>query len=225
MKLMSTNQLGQEDNTTIVTYGLSGSGKAFAISTIEGPCLILSAEAGLRSLADFDIPAVEIEHPGQLMDILRWLAESKEAEQYTWVCLDSISEIAEQILIVEKRANKDGRKAYGEMAAKTTEVIRAFRDLKKCVYMTAKLDRVKDEFSGGLVCAPDMPGQRMRGQLPYLVDHVFALQARKDAEGNIKRYFQTVGDEKFVAKSRGGRLKQFVPPNLTRINNLLKGVE
>ena len=168
MQLISTNQLGREDNTTIVAYGLSGTGKTYAISTIEEPCLILSAEAGLRSLADFDFPAVEIEHPGQLMDILKWLASSKEAEQYTWVCLDSISEIAEQILIVEKRANKDGRKAYGEMAVKVTEVIRGFRDLKKCVYMTAKLDRVKDDFSGGLVCAPDMPGQRMRGQLPYL---------------------------------------------------------
>ena len=149
MKLISTNQLGQEDNTTIVAYGLSGTGKTYAISTIEEPCLILSAEAGLRSLADFDFPAVEIEHPGQLMDILKWLASSKEAEQYTWVCLDSISEIAEQILIVEKRANKDGRKAYGEMAVKVTEVIRGFRDLKKCVYMTAKLDRVKDDLVSG----------------------------------------------------------------------------
>ena len=225
MKLISTNQLGREDNTSILGYGPSGAGKTFAISTIEEPCLILSAEAGLRSLADFDIPAVEIEHPGQLVDVLNWLASSKEAEQYTWVCLDSISEIAEQILAVELKANKDGRKAYGEMATKTTSIVRAFRDLKKCVYMTAKQERVKDEFTGGLVCAPDMPGQRMRQQLPYLVDHVFALQARKDAEGKIQRYFQTMGDEKFVAKSRGGRLKQFVPPNLTRINNLLKGVE
>ena len=225
MQLISTNQLGREDNTTIVAYGLSGTGKTYAISTIEEPCLILSAEAGLRSLADFDFPAVEIEHPGQLMDILKWLASSKEAEQYTWGCRDSISEIAEQILIVEKRANKDGRKAYGEMAVKVTEVIRGFRDLKKCVYMTAKLDRVKDDFSGGLVCAPDMPGQRMRGQLPYLVDHVFALQAQKDTAGKIRRLFQTQGDEKFIAKTRGGKLKQFVPPNLTRINNLLKGVE
>tara|TARA_R100001530_G_scaffold132423_1_gene104844 strand:- start:840 stop:1517 length:678 start_codon:yes stop_codon:yes gene_type:complete len=225
MKLISTNQLGQEDNTSMVVYGPSGSGKTYAISTIKEPCLILSAEAGLRSLADFDYPAVEIEHPGQLMDILNWLASSKEAEEYTWVCLDSISEIAEQILNVELKANKDGRKAYGEMNVKTTAIVRAFRDLKKCVYMTAKQERVKDEFTGGLVCAPDMPGQRMRQQLPYLVDHVFALQAHKDAEGRIRRHFQTQGDEKFVAKTRGGRLKQFVPPDLTRINNLLKGVE
>ena len=159
------------------------------------------------------------------MDVLKWLASSKEAEEYTWVCLDSISEIAEQILNVELKANKDGRKAYGEMNVKTTAIVRAFRDLKKCVYMTAKQERVKDEFTGGLVCAPDMPGQRMRQQLPYLVDHVFALQAHKDAEGKIRRHFQTQGDEKFVAKTRGGRLKQFVPPDLTRINNLLKGVE
>jgi hypothetical protein len=225
MKLISTNKLGQEDNTSMVVYGPSGSGKTYAISTIKEPCLILSAEAGLRSLADFDYPAVEIEHPGQLMDILNWLASSKEAEEYTWVCLDSISEIAEQILNVELKANKDGRKAYGEMNVKTTAIVRAFRDLKKCVYMTAKQERVKDEFTGGLVCAPDMPGQRMRQQLPYLVDHVFALQAHKDAEGRIRRHFQTQGDEKFVAKTRGGRLKQFVPPDLTRINNLLKGVE
>ena len=61
--------------------------------------------------------------------------------------------------------------------------------------------------------------------MPYLVDHVFALQARKDSEGMVQRYFQTVGDEKFTAKNRGGRLKQFMPPNLTLINNLLKGVE
>ena len=135
-------------------------------------------------------------------------------QKYDWVCLDSLSEVAECCLSAEKEKTKDPRKAYGELSDIMMRLVRSFRDLPKNVYMSAKQSKVKDEMTGGFYYGPSAPGQQLGIALPYLFDEILALHNWKDSEGNIQSALQTRRDAQYEAKDRSGRLDLAEPPNL-----------
>jgi len=217
-KLTTTRDAAVANGIKVCVYGQSGSGKTRLCATTGAPTVIISAEAGLLSLRDNDIPVIEVQSIADVHDAYRFLSESADARDFQWVCLDSVSEIAEVVLANEKAATKDPRKAYGELADRMMELLRAFRDIPgRNVYMSAKLDRQKDDVTGAMLYTPSMPGQRLGQQLPYLFDFLFALRAEKDAEGNISRWLQCSGDTQYVAKDRSGALDTFEPADLAAI--------
>ena len=199
----------------IVTYGQAGSGKTTLIKTLPTP-VIISAEGGLLSLSDFDIPFIEINSMDSLKEAFVWASESAEAANFESVAIDSISEIAEVVLSYEKRVNKDGRAAYGEMQVQVIEIMRAFRDLKKHVYFSAKCEKSQDE-TGRILYSPSMPGNKLAQQIPYLVDEVFALRVEKDAEGVTQRALMCDSDGLWLAKDRSGKLSPWEAPDLSEI--------
>lgn len=205
----------------LLVYGQAGTGKTTLITTLPSP-VILSAEAGLLSIAHADIPFISIDSMSTLQDAFSWLTSSDEAKQFQSVALDSISEIAEVILTAEKAKAKDPRQAYGEMQDKMAGVIRAFRDLPgKHVYMTAKLERSQDEM-GRLLYSPSMPGQKTGQSLPYFFDEVLALRCEKDSEGKSVRALLCQTDGLWQAKDRSGRLEQWEAPDLGKIINKIE---
>jgi phage nucleotide-binding protein len=189
----------------VLVYGESGSGKTFLTSTLENP-VVLSVEAGLLSLHAHEIQFVEIKDLEQLREAYAWALESKEAQQFPTVVLDSISEIAEVVLIAEKKKTKDPRAAYGEMQSTMAELVRAFRDLpKRNVYMSAKVEKQQDDL-GRLLYSASMPGVKAGQALPYHFDEVFALRVERDAEGKPQRGLQCNSDGLWMAKDRSGKL-------------------
>jgi hypothetical protein len=64
-----------------------------------------------------------------------------------------------------------------------------------------------------------MPGKVLPFNLPYLVDEVFCMRLNRDGS----RYLQTVGDRKYVAKDRSGKLSPQEDPNITSIFNKIRG--
>lgn len=198
----------------VLVHAPAGSGKTRLCGTTGGKPLIISAESGLLSLRGQDIDVAEITSMADLQEVYLMLTKDTK---YDWVCLDSISEIAEVVLSSEKGKTKDPRAAYGEMQNIMTALIRSFRDLPKNVYMSAKQDKVKDDVTGGLIFGPSAPGQKIPVALPYFFDEVFALHSWKDAEGKIQRALQTQGDAQYVAKDRSGSLDLAEPPDLGAI--------
>lgn len=218
IRLTTTRQSAQLNGLKILVYGQSGAGKTRLISTADATPLIISAEAGLLSLRDTDFPVIEVSSIDDVHEAYRFVTESAEAKPFDWICLDSISEIAEVVLAAEKRATKDPRQAYGALQDAMGGLIRAFRDLAgKNVYFSAKMERIKDEQTGGVMYAPSMPGQRLGQQLPYWFDETFCLRVEKGPEGDLQRWLQTAGDFNFVAKDRSGALAPFEAPNLAAI--------
>jgi len=190
----------------LLVYGQAGAGKTSLIPTLPTP-VILSAEGGLLSIADTNLPFIEITSMAELQEAYKWLTSSAEAGEFQSVALDSISEIAEVVLNAEKKINKDPRAAYGAMQEQMADVIRAFRDLPgKHVYMSAKLEKTQDEM-GRVLYAPSMPGNKTGQSLPYFFDEVLALRVEKDAEGNTRRALMTDGDGLWLAKDRSGKLE------------------
>ena len=215
LKLTSTAAIVQKVN--ILCYGESGTGKTYMMQTADKP-LILSAEKGLLSLADVDLPVYEIKSRDQLNEAYDWLSGSKEAkDKYDVICIDSISEVAEMLLAEEKEATKDGRAAYGNMADLMTVTIRAYRDLPFHTYFTAKLKKVVDEATGVTSFMPSVPGQMLLNNLPYLFDEVLRLDIGKLKGGQKYRFLDTVGDRRYIAKDRSGRLSAKEEPNLHKL--------
>ena len=200
----------------LLVYANAGAGKTSLIPTLPNP-IVLSAEAGLLSIADADVPFVEVSSYESLMEAYAWLTQSAEAKGFDSVALDSISEIAEVVLNYEKKIAKDPRAAYGAMQEQMTDLIRAFRDLpEKHVYFTAKCEKSADE-TGRLLYAPSMPGNKTGQQLPYFFDEVLALRVEKDADGNPQRALMCDSDGIWQAKDRSGKLSTWEAPDLGAI--------
>lgn len=218
IRLTTTREAAQLNGLKVCVYGASGSGKTVLTSTTGEPTVIISAEAGLLSLRDLDIPVIEVATIADVHDAYRFIAESADARDFRWVCLDSVSEIAEVVLSAEKKLTKDPRAAYGALQEQMSDLLRAFRDLPgRNVYMSAKLDRQKDELTGAMLYQPSMPGQRLGQALPYLFDELLVLRVEKDAEGAPSRWLQTGADLQYVAKDRSGTLDQYEPPDLSAL--------
>jgi hypothetical protein len=206
----------------LLVYGQAGAGKTSLIPTLPKP-VILSAEGGLLSIADTNLPFIEITSMDELREAYKWLASSAESREFESVALDSISEIAEVVLNAEKKINKDPRAAYGAMQEQMADIIRGFRDLPgKHVYMSAKLEKTQDEM-GRVLYAPSMPGNKTGQSLPYFFDEVLALRVEKDAEGNTRRALMTDGDGLWLAKDRSGKLEVWEDADLGDIIKKIGG--
>ena len=215
INLKSTGSLSA-NGVKLLVYGQAGAGKTSLVKTLPKP-IVLSAEGGLLSIQDADIPYIEIGSMDDLREAFTWCKDSKEAQAFETVALDSISEVAEVVLAHELKKNKDGRAAYGEMNTTMTELIRAFRDLPgKHVYFSAKLEKSQDEM-GKLLYNPGMPGKSLTQGLPYFFDEVLALRVERDAEGVTQRALMCDSDGLWLAKDRSGKLAAWEAPDLGAI--------
>ena len=213
IKLKRTGTASASSGVKMLVYGQAGAGKTSLIRTLPSP-IILSAEGGLLSIQDADLPFIEIVDMETLWEANKWLTQSQEASQFESIAIDSISEVAEVVLNAEKKATKDPRKAYGAMQEQMADIIRAFRDLPgRHVYMSAKLEKNQDEM-GRVLYAPSMPGNKTSQALPYLFDEVLALRVERDAEGVTQRALMCDSDSLWLAKDRSGKLDAWEAPDL-----------
>lgn len=210
------------DGIKVLVYGRSGMGKTVLCATAPSP-IILSAERGLLSLRHTNIPVLQIDNLEDFRQAKRWVFESAEARQFGTICLDSISEIAEQCLNNAKRTHKDPRQAYGVLIEEMETHIRDFRDLVgPNVYFSAKMEPLKDELTGIVKYTVAMPGSKLGPKMPYFFDEVFRLDVNKDAQGKEYRFLQTFPDMQYEAKDRSGALAPIEPPDLGHIFNKIR---
>lgn len=222
VNLTSTKDAAKITGLKVLVYGGAGAGKTTLCKTIPGNPIIISAEAGLLSLRDVDIPVITVNNIQDVQEAYEYLLQHPE---YDWVALDSISEIAEVVLDAAKKSAKDPRQAYGELQEKMMDLLRAFRDLPgRNVYMSCKMERQKDEQTGAMLYAPMLPGSKLGQQIPYLFDEVLCLLVEKDEQGNNQRYLKTQTDYNYIAKDRSGALHPGgEPADLSVIFNKITG--
>lgn len=221
IKLTTTRQSAQSNGVKILVYGQAGAGKTCLSATTGGNALIISAEAGLLSLRDTDIAVAEVQSMDDLMEVYELLKNNHEDfKDFDWICLDSISEIAEVVLNKAKKDHKDPRAAYGVLSEQMQDLVRAFRDLPRNVYMSAKMEKQQDQDTGRMLYQPSAPGAKIGQALPYFFDEVFVLRIEKNAEtGELERMLQTQPDFNYQAKDRSGALDYYEAPDLSVISN------
>lgn len=230
IKITSIDESIEHNGVKCLVYGMLGSGKTRLMATAAGPdspILIINSEAGLLSLQDVpaeikkNIDVVSTSTFAEMGEVYELVSKEKK---YKWLCIDSISEVAEVILANEKSTNKDPRAAYGNLADIMMGFLRAFRDLPGYnVYMSAKMTRFTDEITNRTMYWPLMPGKQLTNGIGYLFDEVFALRVETDPDGNLTRWLQTNRDVQYEAKDRSGRLSMFEPADLMTIANKING--
>lgn len=205
----------------VLVYGQAGAGKTRLSASTGGNALIISAEAGLLSLRDTDIAVAEVQSMADLMEIYDLLKSGHpDFKDFDWICIDSISEIAEVVLAQAKKDHKDPRAAYGVLSEQMQELIRGFRDLPRNVYMSAKMEKQQDQDTGRMLYQPSAPGAKIGQALPYFFDEVFVLRIEKNQEtGELERMLQTQPDFNYQAKDRSGALDYYEPADLSLIAN------
>lgn len=224
IKIKSVKEAVEDNGIKMLVHGPAGVGKTCLCATGGCPTLIISAEAGLLSIAN--APAYvevteEISSIEELEDVYDYLIGEGKGK-YELVCLDSVSEIAEVLLAEEKSKNKDARAAYGNLSERMTKIMRMFRDLPNIhVLFTCKQKRFEDNDTGIVSFVPSLPGAALTQSISYLFDEVFALRVEKDTgeEGESFDYrtLQCDRDRKYEAKDRSGNLDMFEEPNLKRL--------
>lgn len=225
MKFSNTNDV-HNNGVKALVYGIAGAGKTTLATTLPRP-IIISAENGLLSIAGSGIGVIEVENFEDLKQAYQWCVNPANQTYFDSIMLDSISEIAEQILLFAKSKVKDARLAYTDLSDRLIDIIKDFRDIKgKHVIMTAKIESAKEELTGVTKYFPSVPGNKLTQKLPYLFDEVLYLGVKTDPSTNQSfRFIQTQPDFQVAAKDRSGKLNFTEPPNLGLIINKIIGVQ
>lgn len=225
IKLQSVGDAIVSQGIKMLVMGAAGSGKTVLCSTSGADTVIMNAEAGLLSLNK------RIEETPELAKTVRvatvqtlteigelYDAFAKKQIETEWLCIDSLSEVAEVVLSAELKKFSDPRQAYGALIEQMSDLVRAFRDLSGInVVMTAKMERIKDDASGAMLYSAMLPGSKLSQQIPYWFDEVLVLRAERTEQGEIERRLQTVRDFQYDCKDRSGRLDAYEPPDLAHI--------
>lgn len=201
----------------MLVLGPPGAGKTRLCETMPNP-IILSAEGGLLSLRKANLPFIEIKNVQDFMAAWRWVESSAEARKFNSICIDSLSEIAENELRFAKSQTKDGRKAYGDTQEQVEKIVINFRNLKgPHIYFSAKQVMLKNE-QGALYPQVMMPGNNLGQGMPFHFDEVFQLVPGKTPEGQFFTALRTKGVSEWdVVKDRSGSLEEWEPPHLGEI--------
>jgi AAA domain-containing protein len=201
-----------------LVYGPPKVGKTRLMATAPAP-IIFSAEAGLLSLRTYNLPYVQIQSMAHLQECYNWTIQSREAQQFATIGLDSISEIIEVLLEYEKTRTRDPRKAYGAIIDQGLRLIRDFRDLPgRNVVLIAKQETAIDGATGYMFNQPSFPGNKLGPAVPYYPDEIFQYVVHTDPQ--TRQRFEGLrcwADGQNVAGDRSGALDQWEPPNLTHI--------
>lgn len=215
------------NSVSALVYGGAGVGKTTLAATTGDPArtLVLAAEPGLLPLRKVGVRFVEIDGPEKLHDVLEWLEKAgpRLSKGFSWVILDSISEIAERVLrAMLARPSKSGDKghgmaAYGETQGVMIDAMKRVRSLPTNTLTVAKQERFEDG-EQRLVYGPMFPGRKLASASVYEFDLVMALRVARDEQTKtVTRWLQTQADGKYEAKDRSGCLAPSEPPDLAHI--------
>jgi len=231
IKITSIKEALDNNGIKILIHSLAGCGKTVACATTGAPTLIISAEAGLLSLADAPdhIKTTVIYSIDDLEKVYDYLTLENGLRDYEWIALDSISEIAEVLLAEEKNKSKDPRQAYGNLSERMMKIMRMFRDLAINVIITCKTKRQEDQDSGIVTFVPMLPGAALTQNISYMFDEVFALRVEQDTDEDGKKFdyriLQTGRCRRYEAKDRSGKLDPFEEVHIGRLVAKIRGEE
>lgn len=237
MKIINSKSFGTNSLKCLI-YGEPGAGKTFLAKTISEPTLVISAEAGLLSIADADIDVIDLSQADdgsvipmdkrreKLAEVYKWLLEDAQIKKYRWIYIDSLTEIA-QIFItglhLEHPDRKDSLVLWGEYAKRIKTFIKMFRDLPHYNVVFTALAAINKDETGKRFCGVEIQG-KIASQIPAFFDLVLYLSSKENEEtGLIDRFLLTQKTDKIMAKDRSGKLDRLEAPNLKVIAQKIRG--
>lgn len=227
----STSDLSKSGPTKVLLYAHHGWGKTFQCRHYQeryGKGLIISGEAGLKSIEDVSIdylpftswdgPINEEKGIYSCRAILKMITSGEfQKAGYKWICIDSLTELAERLiehLEKEHEGSGNGFAMWGDYGRIMNGVLKTIRDLPLHVYITclAKEEKTPNDT---VEYWPHVPGSSVSKKIPALFDHVLCgvRVTEKDDRGvpRVKRYIASDEVSGWHGKTRDplGRLQAY----------------
>jgi hypothetical protein len=243
------------EHLNVIIYGDTGSGKTYLCGTAAEcptatPALIIDIEGGTKTLRGVNIDIVRPNSWEEIQDIYDYLRHDNN--KYKLIAVDSLTELQRKFSMGIIMGDIDKEARYNDLEKTTTpnrqdwlrtgdqmrKVIRAFRDLSYLpdvdkrvhVIMTAleKHDEKKN------CTCPQLPGA-LGAECGAFVDVLARLshiqtKNEETEESESKRHllvdeYINAEGTKYLAKNRGGRLKQIWMPTIEKILHLWEAQE
>lgn len=138
---------------------------------------------------------------------------------YEWIFVDGVDEVAEAVLKSKMKTQRDGRKAYGEMADYVETWMKGIRDVAGVsVVFVTHIDK-SDVGEGEVQFIPQFPGQKIQSQVDAWFDLIGCMRLVREGEGTTKRYiqFRREADFRFVVGDRSGVTSLYEEPDLGQL--------
>lgn len=210
--------------------GNPGSGKTLISSTFPNP-LYASAEGGLMSIADRNIPYVKIESSQDLLAVKHAVDQVPSVREQLLgfpvdtVVIDTIDEI--QRILIRERLEETKRDSmslpdWGWLGEQMQAIIRGFRNLDLNVVITCHLKEVQDNESGRVWFEPGLQGA-IGKQISAYVDLALLLKSQTRTK-IIDNVAQSVQERQLIAlpdvshewvKDRSGKLPPAIEVTFT----------
>ena len=223
MKIRRTGAADYGRWTKALICGPPGSGKTLISSTWPNP-FYASAEGGLMSIADRNIPYVDIRSSADLLNIKNSIDQDAEIREKLFgfpidtIVIDTIDEI--QKIVIRERLAETHRDAlqlqdWGWLGEQMRAIITGFRNLDMHVVFTCHTKETADEETGRMYFKPNLQGA-FASDIPGYVDLALLLKAQPktitvndEAQRVIVRSLQTFPDTQHTwIKDRSGKLPQ-----------------
>lgn len=214
--LRPAGQLANFYGVKCIVFGKAGGGKTPIFNTAPRP-LLLAVEPGMLSMRGSTVPAWEAKTKPLIEEFFKWFFNSKEADNYDTLGIDSLSHLAEIYTEEMLKIHTHGMKAYGEMSTAVMKHVNAlYYHPQKHLYLIAK--ETTAEEAGAQKRKPYFPGKDLNVKIPHLFDEILHLGLH-DIPGVIgqQKSFCTIEQYDIFARDRSGKLAAFEPPDLTYI--------
>lgn len=216
-------QLVQRYGVKSICYAPAGMGKTPISETAPRP-LLAACEPGLLSMRRSNIPAIELYTVEAIDDFFKWLFNSKEADNFDTICIDSISQMAEIYLDSVRSKSRDGRKHYMLMSqAVMANLSPLYFMQKKHCYLICK--EIIVEENDTYRAKPYFPGKELYVKVPHLFDEIFRLEQYTMPDGKLVPVFRTRNTPEVYARDRSGQLADLEAANLTYVFNKCMGIQ
>lgn len=225
-----------ENKIKVGIYGPSGVGKTSSIGTLVTHGyrpVVLSAESGLLPLSRFDIDYIDVtkdengnalqkhEKLNRVMQGYHYILTEEAKKKYDTLVVDSLSEfsgIMFDAIRKEYPDMKDNLVAYGLLAQKMKDFLRALRDLPNYHVVFLCLSKVEKDQDGRRFAAVEMIGS-ISDKLAGFLDEFLYLRVNDKEE----REFVCSSTGAILAKDRSGKLNKTEPADLGLIFNKILG--
>ena len=221
---ITTTDVAAQEKIHMLFYGEGGIGKTTLVTTLpvsdDSKLLYIAADPGqlaLRNRKFHIIRAPQGEWSTTfLMEVYEYVRHN--ANKYEWVVIDGIDDLGDAVKRAKMKNQRDGRKAYGEMAEFMEEWIKMMRDINGVsTIMITHIDSDKDESTR--LFFPMFPGQMVTKRLIDWFDLVGCMRLIRTGENTTERLiqFKPEQDPRFRVKDRSGVLGLTESPNLGSI--------
>lgn len=135
---------------------------------------------------------------------------------YEWIFVDGVDEVAEAILKSKMKTQRDGRKAFGEMAEYVESWMKAIRDVQGVSVVFVTHIEKEEVGEGEIQFIPQFPGKKIQSQVDAWFDLIGCMRLVREGDGNFKRYiqFRREADFRFMVGDRAGVSEMYEAPDL-----------